>query len=269
METEPGYDAAVWSQMADQLGLQGLIIPEEFGGSGYSYVELIVVLEEMGRAPAVRPVLLDGRARRQHADPLRRRRRQEGPAPGHRVGRDHRHPRLHRGERSLGRGGHHRHGRGRRRRLHDHRHQDLRARRPHREPDPRRGPHRQGRCRCSRSTPTLRASPARRCRRWTRPASRPSSSFDDMPATLDRHRGRGLGRARPGARPRRRGPRGRAGRRRAGVPRDGGPVRQGPRAVRPPDRLVPGHQAQVRRHAARGRVGQVGRLLRRLVRRRS
>ena len=41
---------AVWSQMGEQLGLQGLVIPEEFGGSGYSYIELIVVLEEMGRA---------------------------------------------------------------------------------------------------------------------------------------------------------------------------------------------------------------------------
>src|ERR1700676_3074136 len=50
METEEGYDPAVWSQMAQQLGLQGLAIPEEFGGSGYSYVELIVVLEEMGRS---------------------------------------------------------------------------------------------------------------------------------------------------------------------------------------------------------------------------
>ena len=50
METTEGYDPAVWTQMAEQLGLQGLAIPEEFGGSGYSYVELIVVLEEMGRA---------------------------------------------------------------------------------------------------------------------------------------------------------------------------------------------------------------------------
>lgn len=49
MDTEQGYDPAVWSQMAEQLGLQGLAIPEEFGGSGYSYIELIVVLEEMGR----------------------------------------------------------------------------------------------------------------------------------------------------------------------------------------------------------------------------
>ena len=49
METTEGYDPAVWKQMGEQLGLQGLAIPEEFGGSGYSYVELIVVLEEMGR----------------------------------------------------------------------------------------------------------------------------------------------------------------------------------------------------------------------------
>src|SRR5580704_19755907 len=48
MDTEDGYDPAVWSQMADQLGLQSLTIPEEFGGAGFSYVELVVVLEEMG-----------------------------------------------------------------------------------------------------------------------------------------------------------------------------------------------------------------------------
>ncbi|MHB8669407.1 MAG: acyl-CoA dehydrogenase family protein [Acidimicrobiales bacterium] len=50
METTEGYDPAVWRQMAEQLGLQGLAIPEEHGGSGYGYVELVVVLEEMGRA---------------------------------------------------------------------------------------------------------------------------------------------------------------------------------------------------------------------------
>jgi len=50
METTEGFDAAVWRQMADQLGLQSLTIPEEYGGSGFSYVELIVVLEEMGAA---------------------------------------------------------------------------------------------------------------------------------------------------------------------------------------------------------------------------
>ena len=50
METDTGYDEAVWSQMAEQLGLQSLIIPEEYGGQGFGYVELTVVLEEMGRS---------------------------------------------------------------------------------------------------------------------------------------------------------------------------------------------------------------------------
>jgi alkylation response protein AidB-like acyl-CoA dehydrogenase len=50
METDRGYDPAVWAQMAEQLGLQGLAIPEEHGGSGFGPVEQLVVLEEMGRA---------------------------------------------------------------------------------------------------------------------------------------------------------------------------------------------------------------------------
>ena len=50
METEAGYDEAVWRQMAEQMGLQGLHIPEAYGGSGFGYVELGIVLEEMGRA---------------------------------------------------------------------------------------------------------------------------------------------------------------------------------------------------------------------------
>lgn len=49
MDDPTGYDPAVWSQMANQLGLQGLAIPEEYGGSGFGFVELTIVLEEMGR----------------------------------------------------------------------------------------------------------------------------------------------------------------------------------------------------------------------------
>jgi alkylation response protein AidB-like acyl-CoA dehydrogenase len=49
MDTAEGYDPAVWSQMAEQLGLQALHIPEEYGGQGFSFVELGIVLEEMGR----------------------------------------------------------------------------------------------------------------------------------------------------------------------------------------------------------------------------
>ncbi len=57
METEDGYDAGVWKQMAEQLGLQGLAIPEEFGGSGFSILETALVTEEMGRALLPAPYL--------------------------------------------------------------------------------------------------------------------------------------------------------------------------------------------------------------------
>jgi alkylation response protein AidB-like acyl-CoA dehydrogenase len=49
METSEGYDPAVWSQMANELGLQSIHIPEEYGGQGFTFVELAIVLEEMGR----------------------------------------------------------------------------------------------------------------------------------------------------------------------------------------------------------------------------
>jgi alkylation response protein AidB-like acyl-CoA dehydrogenase len=50
METDAGYDPQVWQQLASQLGLQGLAIPEEFGGTGATPVELGIAFEEMGRA---------------------------------------------------------------------------------------------------------------------------------------------------------------------------------------------------------------------------
>ena len=102
MDTEDGYDPAVWSQMADQLGLQSLTIPEEFGGSGFTYVELLVVLEEMGAALLVRAVLLVGGAGGQRAAHLGRRRGQEVLPARHRLGRDDRHAGHHRGQREVG-----------------------------------------------------------------------------------------------------------------------------------------------------------------------
>lgn len=50
MATETGYDPGLWRTMAEQMGLQGLAIPEEYGGQGFGWIELGVVLEEMGRA---------------------------------------------------------------------------------------------------------------------------------------------------------------------------------------------------------------------------
>ncbi len=57
MTSEKGYDPEVWSQMAEQMGLAGLIIPEEHGGADMSYVEMLVVMEEMGRALLCAPFL--------------------------------------------------------------------------------------------------------------------------------------------------------------------------------------------------------------------
>lgn len=50
METDAGYDPAVWSQLADQMGLVGVAVPEEYGGAGFSFVELVIAQEEMGAA---------------------------------------------------------------------------------------------------------------------------------------------------------------------------------------------------------------------------
>jgi alkylation response protein AidB-like acyl-CoA dehydrogenase len=50
MEDDLGFSRTVWQQMADQLGLQGLMIPEVFGGAGYGLEEMCVVFEEMGRS---------------------------------------------------------------------------------------------------------------------------------------------------------------------------------------------------------------------------
>ena len=57
MMGELGYDPPVWSQMAEQLGLPGLIVPERFGGAGFGWVELAIVMEEMGRALLCAPYL--------------------------------------------------------------------------------------------------------------------------------------------------------------------------------------------------------------------
>ena len=50
MASESGYDPDVWAQLAGQLGLVGLAVPEEFDGAGCGWVEVGLVCEEMGRA---------------------------------------------------------------------------------------------------------------------------------------------------------------------------------------------------------------------------
>ncbi|MFN2536676.1 MAG: acyl-CoA dehydrogenase family protein [Mycobacteriales bacterium] len=57
MSTDEGYDPAVWKQMAQQLGLQGLVLSEAHGGAGSTMQEVGVVLQEMGRALLCAPFL--------------------------------------------------------------------------------------------------------------------------------------------------------------------------------------------------------------------
>jgi alkylation response protein AidB-like acyl-CoA dehydrogenase len=57
VETPGGHDEAVWRQLNEAFGLSGVIIPEEYGGLGLSFVELALVLEEMGRALYPSPFL--------------------------------------------------------------------------------------------------------------------------------------------------------------------------------------------------------------------
>jgi alkylation response protein AidB-like acyl-CoA dehydrogenase len=55
METEEGWDRAVWRAMAERVGMQGIQVAEAFGGAGLGHVELGIVMEELGRSLACVP----------------------------------------------------------------------------------------------------------------------------------------------------------------------------------------------------------------------
>ena len=65
METPEGISAELWKKLAEQ-GWLGLIYPEQYDGMGLGLVDLVVLMEEMGRAVAPGPyfstVLLGGLA---------------------------------------------------------------------------------------------------------------------------------------------------------------------------------------------------------------
>src|SRR5436853_5211741 len=56
MEDDRGFTDAQWKKMAE-LGWTGLILPEQYGGAGLDFVDMVVVLEEMGRAVLPGPFL--------------------------------------------------------------------------------------------------------------------------------------------------------------------------------------------------------------------
>jgi alkylation response protein AidB-like acyl-CoA dehydrogenase len=55
IELPSGFNTAMWKLMAEQLELQGIAVPEAYGGSGLGAAELILVLEELGRSLACTP----------------------------------------------------------------------------------------------------------------------------------------------------------------------------------------------------------------------
>jgi alkylation response protein AidB-like acyl-CoA dehydrogenase len=54
IESEP-YDLDLWKTLAGEIGVAGLLVPEEYGGAGASAREVAVVLEELGRGVAPVP----------------------------------------------------------------------------------------------------------------------------------------------------------------------------------------------------------------------
>ncbi|MCK9993254.1 MAG: hypothetical protein Dbin4_01774 [Alphaproteobacteria bacterium] len=50
MATEQGWERDAWARLNSDLGLSAVHIPEAYGGQGFGFVELCIVMEEMGRA---------------------------------------------------------------------------------------------------------------------------------------------------------------------------------------------------------------------------
>ena len=50
-------DPVVWTELAGQLGMAGLVIGEQYGGGGFGYRDLALVLEQSGAALLVAPLL--------------------------------------------------------------------------------------------------------------------------------------------------------------------------------------------------------------------
>ncbi|MFD6156000.1 acyl-CoA dehydrogenase family protein [Nocardia sp. NPDC060256] len=57
MDTELGYDQALWQRLCEQIGVAALAIPEEYGGVGAGLVESLLVVGELGRTLAGVPML--------------------------------------------------------------------------------------------------------------------------------------------------------------------------------------------------------------------
>ncbi|SDF50883.1 Acyl-CoA dehydrogenase [Blastococcus aurantiacus] len=55
--SEASFDPEVWRRLSQDLGVAGLAIPEEYGGAGASWAELVVALRELGAGLVPTPLL--------------------------------------------------------------------------------------------------------------------------------------------------------------------------------------------------------------------
>ena len=75
VDSELGYDEALWRSLCEQVGVAALPVPEEYDGFGASFVETALVLEELGHNLAPAPLLASAIAAAAlllHADPEHR-----------------------------------------------------------------------------------------------------------------------------------------------------------------------------------------------------
>ncbi|MGW5402173.1 acyl-CoA dehydrogenase family protein [Streptomyces sp. NPDC003952] len=57
VRTDAGHDRELWQQLARQLGLPGIAVPEEYGGVGCTAADLVLACEETGRVLLPSPLL--------------------------------------------------------------------------------------------------------------------------------------------------------------------------------------------------------------------
>jgi alkylation response protein AidB-like acyl-CoA dehydrogenase len=57
MESDRGYDEALWQLLCEQVGAAALVIPEELGGAGGELADAATVLQELGRVLVPTPLL--------------------------------------------------------------------------------------------------------------------------------------------------------------------------------------------------------------------
>jgi alkylation response protein AidB-like acyl-CoA dehydrogenase len=66
MASERGFDEALWAQLSGEMGWSAMHFPEEYGGLGLGFVEVVALMEEMGKrllcAPFFSSVCLGGSA---------------------------------------------------------------------------------------------------------------------------------------------------------------------------------------------------------------